>query len=111
MVTRALRPISPGSSTVGRSRRSCAHRCESIRCQTGYEGLDEVEITLANDSLRWLDCPLFKLDASFTLKLGYAPDPLIQVFDGEVVARGASFPSGGTPTVSITAHDRRHKMQ
>jgi len=84
---------------------------QSIRCHTGYEGLDEVEITLANDGLRWLDCPLFKLDASFTLSLGYAPGPLIQVFDGEVIARGANFPSGGAPTVSVTAHDRRHKMQ
>jgi hypothetical protein len=84
---------------------------QSVRCHTGYEGLDEVEITLANDGLRWLDCPLFKLDTSFTLSLGYAPDPLIQVFDGEVIARGATFPSGGAPTVSVTAHDRRHKMQ
>jgi len=84
---------------------------QSIRCHTGYEGLDEVEITLANDGLRWLDNPEFKLDASLTLSLGYAPDPLTKVFDGEVAARGASFPSGGAPTVTVTAHDRRHKMQ
>jgi len=83
----------------------------SIRCQTGYEELDEVEIALANEKLRWLDDPLFKLDTALTLKLGYAPDPLVQVFDGEVVARGASFPSGGMPTFIITAHDRRHKMR
>lgn len=83
----------------------------SIHCQTGYEGLDEVEVTLANGKLRWIDNPLFKLDTSLRLKLGYAPDPLVQVFDGEVVARGASFPSGGVPTFSITAHDRRHKMR
>jgi hypothetical protein len=83
----------------------------SIHCQTGYEGLDEVEVMLANERLRWLDNPLFKLNTSLTLKLGYAPDPLTQVFDGEVVARGASFPSGGMPTFSITAHDRRHSMR
>lgn len=84
---------------------------QSIRCHTGYEGLDEVEITLANDALRWLDHREFKLDTSLTLALGYAPNPLTQVFDGEVVARGASFPSGAAPTVTITAHDRRHRMQ
>ena len=82
----------------------------SVRCQTGYEGLDEVELTLANEQLRWLDCPLFKLDTALALKLGYAPDPLVQTFDGEVVARGASFPSGGMPVVTVTAHDRRHRM-
>lgn len=83
----------------------------SVRCLTGYEGLDEVEVTLANEKLRWLDEPLFKLDTSLTLKLGYAPDPLLQTFDGEVVARGASFPSGGMPTFTLTAHDRRHRMR
>ena len=28
---------------------------QSVRCKTGYEGLDEVELTLANEKLRWLD--------------------------------------------------------
>ena len=82
----------------------------SVQCKTGYDGLDEVEVTLANEKLRWLDSDLLKLGTGLTLKLGYAPDPLTQVFDGEVVARGASFPSGGAPTFAITAHDRRHKM-
>jgi hypothetical protein len=84
---------------------------ESVRCHTGYEGLDEVELTIANDSLRWLDNPQFALDTPLTLSLGYAPSPLTQVFDGEVVARGASFPSGGAPKFTVTAHDRRHHMQ
>lgn len=82
----------------------------SVRCQTGYEGLDEVELTLANDKLRWLDSPLFALDMPLTLQLGYAPDPLVQVFDGEIVAHGASFPAGGMPSMTVTAHDRRHRM-
>lgn len=82
----------------------------SVRCQTGYEGVDEVEIAIANEKLRWLDCPLFALDLPLTLKLGYAPDPLVQVFDGEVVAHGAAFASGGMPTMTVTAHDRRHHM-
>ena len=82
----------------------------SVRCQTGYEGLDEVELAIANEKLRWLDSRMFALDMPLTLKLGYAPDPLVQVFDGEIVAHGATFPSGGMPTMSVTAHDRRHKM-
>lgn len=82
----------------------------SLQCRTGYEGLDEVEVALANEKLRWLDSELFKLGTALTLQLGYAPDPLTQVFDGDVVARAASFPSGGAPSFNITAHDRRHRM-
>ena len=83
---------------------------QAVRCHTGYEGLDEVEVTITNDGLRWLDNRQFKLDTPLTLSVGYAPSPLTQVFDGEVVARGAHFPSGGAPTFTVTAHDRRHKM-
>lgn len=82
-----------------------------LRCQTGYEGLDEVEVTLANEQLRWLDNPMFKLGTGLRLQLGYAPHTLTQVFDGEVVARGANFSSGGMPSYSITAHDRRYTMR
>lgn len=84
---------------------------QSVSCTTGYDGLDELQIVLANEQLRWLDHKLFKLDTSMALSLGYAPDPLTQVFDGEVVARGASFASGAMPTFTVTAHDRRHRMQ
>jgi hypothetical protein len=84
---------------------------QAVRCHTGYEGLDEVELTLANDGLRWLDCPLFVLDTSLALSLGFAPAPLTQVFDGEVISRGASFPAGAAPTYTVTAHDRRHRMR
>jgi hypothetical protein len=83
---------------------------QALECKTGYEGLDEVECTLANDRLRWLDSALFPLGTGITLALGYAPEPLTQVFDGEIVARAAAFPAGGMPTFSLTAHDRRHKM-
>ena len=84
---------------------------QAVRCHTGYEGLDELEITIANEKLRWLDHDLFALDTGISLKLGYAPDPLVQVFDGEVVAHGATFPSDGMPSMTITAHDRRHSMR
>lgn len=84
---------------------------QSVRCQTGFDGLDEVEVSLANEGLRWLDDPSFKLGTPLTLLLGYAPDPLIQVFDGEVVARSAGFPSNAMPVFTITAHDRRRRMR
>ena len=42
----------------------------------GIEGADRVEVTIANEDLRWLDHPLLQVDNGFTLSLGYAPDPL-----------------------------------
>ncbi|MGY4828750.1 phage late control D family protein [Sphaerotilaceae bacterium SBD11-9] len=84
---------------------------QSVSCTTGYDGVDEVQVTLANEHLRWLDNPRFRLGNRVTLLMGYAPSPLTQVFDGEVVARGAAFPGGGMPTLTVTAHDRRHKMR
>lgn len=84
---------------------------QSVRCQTGLEGLDEVEVSLANEGLRWLDDPAFRLGTGLTLQLGYAPDPLVAVFDGEVVARAASFAPGAMPGFTLTAHDRRRAMR
>jgi phage protein D len=83
----------------------------AVTCETGLEGLDQVELSLVNDHLRWLDHPMFRLDTGVTLQIGYAPDALAQVFDGEIVARAADFTAGAAPTVRITAQDRRHRMR
>lgn len=83
----------------------------SASYQTSLEGADRVELTLANEGLRWLDHPLFTLDNRLTLFLGYAPDPLDQVFVGQIVGQEANFPSGGMPTLTVTAQDRRHQLQ
>lgn len=83
----------------------------SVSHETALEGADRVEINLVNENLRWLDHPLLKLDNSLTLHLGYAPSQLTQVFVGEIVAIGASFPMNGGPSLTITAQDRRHRLQ
>ncbi len=71
----------------------------------GMQGADRVEVTIANDGLRWLDHPLLRIENRFTLSLGYAPDPLERVFVGEITGVNASFPNGGVPTLTIVAHD------
>jgi hypothetical protein len=83
----------------------------SVNYQTGLEGADRVELTLANENLRWLDHPLFNLDNKLTLSIGYAPEPLDRVFVGEIVGQNASFPGGGIPTLTIVAQDRLHRLQ
>ena len=77
----------------------------SISYQDGIEGADRVEVTIANENLRWLDHPLLQADNGFALSLGYAPDPLEEVFVGEITGVEPTFPNGGMPTIKITAHD------
>jgi len=77
----------------------------SVSYQDGIEGADRVEVTFANPDLRWLDHPLLAVDNGFSLSIGYAPDPLEEVFVGEITGVEPSFPSGGIPTIKIAAHD------
>jgi len=104
----------------------------SVRYEDGVDGADQVQIRLANPDLRFLQqhirglaafaVPtglgvnalarvdavlggLFDLDNSVTLSLGYAPDPPEEMFLGEITAVGATFPNGGMPALTITAHD------
>lgn len=83
----------------------------SITHTTGIEGSDRVEISLINQGLRWLDHSLLALDKNVTLSLGYAPDPLNQIFVGQIVGHTASFPSSGMPTLNIAAQDRLEQLQ
>lgn len=77
----------------------------SVSYQNGLEGADRVEVQLANENLRWLDHPLLEPDTEFTLSMGYAPDPLQEMFVGEITGVTASFPNGGMPTLTVAAHD------
>jgi len=83
----------------------------SARLETSFGAADRVELSLVNEQLRWLDHPLLKLDTELVLALGYAPDPLEQLFVGEVVGQQASFPSSGVPMLMVSAQDRRVRMQ
>ncbi|MCY7353872.1 MAG: hypothetical protein LH470_02070 [Lysobacter sp.] len=82
----------------------------SVTQASGMEGADRVEIALANEGLRWLDNGLLKVDRALKLELGYADEPLTQVFVGEIVALEASFPGGSAPTFTVVAQDKRHRL-
>jgi hypothetical protein len=77
---------------------------------SGLEGADRVELKLVNDSLRWLDNPLFALDTPLTLSMGYADGSVDQVFVGQVVGFSADFPTETAPTVTVTAQDARYQL-
>jgi phage protein D len=77
----------------------------------GTEGADQVQISLANPDLRWLDHPLLNLNNKLSLSIGYAPNNLEEMFVGEITTKEASFPNGGVPTVTIRALDLTHRLQ
>ena len=83
----------------------------SAKLTSGMEGADRVDLSVFNEHLRWLDDPIFTLKNGLKLSLGYAPDPLELMFAGEIIGVQASFPSGGTPTLEISAQDKIADMQ
>jgi phage protein D len=82
----------------------------SVTYEDGIKGADRVEVSLANPTLQWLDHPLLSVDTPFSLSIGYAPDPLEEVFVGEITAVEASFPASGMPTLRVTAHDFLNRL-
>jgi hypothetical protein len=77
----------------------------SVNYQDGMEGADRVEVTFANPNLQWLDHPLLQVNNGFKLSIGYAPDPLEQVFVGEITGVEPNFPASGMPTIKVVAQD------
>ena len=82
----------------------------SVSYEDGLQGADRVDVTLANPALRWLDHPLLAVDTPFSLSIGYAPDPLEEVFVGEITGVAPTFPSSGMPTLRITAQDLLNRL-
>jgi phage protein D len=123
-----------GGSDIPAALRSCI---TSVRYEDGKDGADQVQISVANPSLQFLQSHirglaaiapptglsfntigradvtptgLFDLDNQVGLSLGYAPDAPTDMFLGEITAVGATFPSDGMPSMTITAHDFLQRM-
>jgi phage protein D len=77
----------------------------SLTYHDGMKGADRVEVTFANPGLQWLDHPLLAPDRGFKLSIGYVPDPLEEVFVGEITGVDVNFPNSGVPTIQVVAHD------
>jgi Bacteriophage probable baseplate hub protein len=109
----------------------------SVRYQDGVNAADRVEVGFANANLRWLQSHIrglgfrpfptgvtlgpvgrldavpegsFDLDNKLSLAMGYAPDPLEEMFLGEVTGVQVSFPNGGMPTMTLVAHDYLNRL-
>jgi phage protein D len=109
----------------------------SVQFEEGLNAADRVEIGLANTNLRWLKEHIrglgfspflsginigglpglsaapegaFDIDNKVSLALGYAPEPLEEVFIGEITGVEASFPNAGMPVMTLVAHDYLHRL-
>lgn len=78
----------------------------SLSLTSALDGADRVEVSLANQHLRWTDEPLLRVGTPVRLSLGYNPDGFEQMFVGEVVSAEATFPADGAPTLTVAAQDR-----
>lgn len=109
----------------------------SVVYQDGRNVADRVEVEFANPNLRWLqnhirglgfrpyptgvkigpmgdasfaDRNLFDIDNKLSFAVGYAPNPLEQVFLGEITGVEADFPTSGMPAMRLIAHDYLHRL-
>jgi uncharacterized protein len=109
----------------------------SVRYQDGINAADRVEVSFANANLRWLQNHIrglgfrpfptgvavgpfgrldaapegtFDIDNKISLSMGYAPDPLEDMFLGEITGINVSFPNGGMPTMTLVAHDYLNRL-
>lgn len=109
----------------------------SVRYQDGEKAADRVEVGFANPDLRWLQTHIkglgfrpfptgvkigpvrafeaapegtFDVDNPLDLAIGYAPDPLEEVFEGNVTGINVTYPNGGMPTLSLVALDRLQRL-
>ncbi|HYH46131.1 MAG TPA: hypothetical protein VEG34_10625 [Thermoanaerobaculia bacterium] len=109
----------------------------SVRYQDGQNAADRVEVAFANPDLRWLQKHIkglgfqpfptgvkigpvraaeaapegtFDIANKLELSIGYAPDPLEPVFEGDVTGVQVSFPNGGMSSMTIVAHDYLQRL-
>jgi phage protein D len=81
-----------------------------VHFEESLEAADRVEVELANQGLRLLDDPLFSLNASMELSLGYRPSGILPVFKGTLTGIDPVFPASGMPTITLSAHDYMSRL-
>src|SRR5215831_9966638 len=53
---------------------------------------------------------LFDIDNTVSLSMGYASEPMGEMFLGDLTGLEADFPSAGIPTLTLIAHDYMHRL-
>lgn len=109
----------------------------SVIFESGINAADRVEVAVANPGLAWLQshinglgfvpfptnvrigpiqtpnfngAGLFDMGNTLSLAIGYADQPLADVFAGDITGLEISLPSDGMPMVTIVAHNRLNRL-
>ena len=77
----------------------------SVKLTSALKGANRVDLSIANQGYRWTDHALLQTKLDFSLQLGYAPDPLVQMFAGKIVTVDSTFPQSGIPIMTVSAQD------
>jgi phage protein D len=82
----------------------------SVSFEEALEGADRVEIHFADRYSSLLDNRLLQLGVVVELGIGYQPNGIRSVFLGDITGIEPTFPSGGMPSVTVSAHDFMHRL-
>lgn len=71
---------------------------------------DKFDFSVHDPNEFWFKHSLLKPENEISLALGYAPDPLEDVFLGDITGQNASFQEGGGVTLTVEAMDKSHRL-
>jgi phage protein D/phage baseplate assembly protein gpV len=81
-----------------------------LTVETSVETAGMATFRLHDPNLSFVDSPLFEPGKNVEIDMGYV-NALQQVFLGQITAVHPEFPSSGSPSLSITAYDKSHRMR
>lgn len=90
---------------------------ESVTVVSMPDSLDTFNFTITNSlpDMRWThnptDASLFREGTSVSIAMGYVPDAMQPMIEGEITTISPTFPADGIPTVAIGGNTRMHRLR
>ena len=82
----------------------------SVAHESSLDTADMLTLQIDNAGLRFTDSPLFDAGKDVELYMGYG-DELHPMMLGQITAVSPAFPQSGSPTLTVTAYDRSHRLR
>jgi phage protein D len=81
-----------------------------VNWNSALDAADKFDFSIHDPKEIWFKNPLLKPENEISLALGYAPDPLEEVFLGEITGQNATFQEGGGVLLTVEAMDKSHRL-
>ena len=82
----------------------------SVSCESSLDAAAMLTLQVDNAGLRFTDSPLFEVGQDVEVYMGYGSE-LHPMMLGEITALSPSFPQSGSPTLTVTAYDKSHRLR